>query len=54
MPISVIICVNLILCSLTAYWLYKVQRDDRKLRSDENQNHLNIKADINRYNFFIN
>lgn len=45
MPITVIICVNLTFYSLTAYWLYKVQRDVRKLKSGENQNHSNIKAD---------
>ena len=48
MPISVIICVNIIFYSLTAYWLYKVQRDVRKVKSGENQNHSNIKADKHR------
>lgn len=38
LPISFIMCVNITFYSLTAYWLYKVQRDVRKVKSGENQN----------------
>lgn len=47
-PISVIILVNICLYSVTAYKIYKVQRETSVIRNGESQKHAKMDADKDR------
>jgi G protein-coupled receptor Mth (Methuselah protein) len=50
MPIMMIITVNISLYSITAYKIYKVQRETSVIRNGESQKHSKMDADKDRLN----
>ena len=48
-PISIIICTNITLYSITAYRIYRVQKETSVVRKGDSQRHSNINADKDRY-----
>lgn len=47
-PISVILTINIALYSITAYKIYKVQRETSVIRNGESQKHSKVDADKDR------
>lgn len=52
-PISVILCTNITLYSITAYRIYRVQKETSVVRKGDSQRHSNINADKDRYFLMI-
>lgn len=48
-PISIILLVNITLYSITAYKIYKVQRETSTIRNGDSQKHSKSDADKDRY-----
>lgn len=47
-PISIILIVNIALYSITAYKIYKVQRETSVIRNGDSQKHSKVDADKDR------
>lgn len=48
-PISIILAINIALYSITAYKIYKVQKETSVIRNGDSQRHSKIDADKDRY-----
>lgn len=51
LPISIILVVNIVLYSVTAFKIYKVQKETSVIRNGESQKHSKIDADKDRWGF---
>lgn len=48
LPISIILCTNITLYAITAYRIYRVQKETSVVRKGDSQRHSNINADKDR------
>lgn len=48
LPISAILCINITLYSITAYRIYRVQKETSVVRKGDSQRHSNTNADKDR------
>ncbi|CAO1406462.1 unnamed protein product [Diamesa serratosioi] len=53
LPISIILCTNITLYSITAYRIYKVQQETSVVRKGDSQRHSNINADKDRFFLYL-
>lgn len=47
-PITIIMIVNIVLYSITAYWIWKVQKETSVIRNGDSQKHSKMEADTDR------